>query len=435
MKKTNFRWVILAIIFITYTVNYADRSNIGVALPFIKGEFDMTNTEMGAIASMFFLGYAISQIPAGIILSKIGIRGTVSLSIIAFSIFTFLMGHVASTAQLVLCRLGLGLGEGPTPVGLTSTINNWFPSKEKATAVGVYIASTMFAPIIVPSMVVWLALNYGWRNIFILFSIPGFIMAVVWYVIIRTHPSECIHVNQAEINYIEKEDEIDANGQRIEQKSFGLLDKIIRLRKVKQITSNWEVIKSRNIWGNALGYFFMVSITYGIMTWIPSYLVTAKGYSFTKMGFMAAAPWIGGLCGSILGGYISDKLLAKRRKPTMLFTALATFIMMFIMINLPNSQFAMSIALFMTGFVLNIGWPAFTAYPMSIADKRTYPVAIAVVNSGGNLGGAFSPLAVGYILDMFNNNYDLVFTFFGAIAIIGFLLFLCIDEPLLTDEI
>jgi len=85
MKRTNFRWVVLAIIFITYTVNYADRSNIGVALPFIKGEFHMTNTEMGAIASMFFLGYAISQIPAGILLSKVGIRGTVSLSIIAFS--------------------------------------------------------------------------------------------------------------------------------------------------------------------------------------------------------------------------------------------------------------------------------------------------------------------------------------------------------------
>lgn len=205
MKRTNFRWVVLAIIFITYTVNYADRSNIGVALPFIKGEFHMTNTEMGAIASMFFLGYAISQIPAGILLSKVGIRGTVSLSIIAFSIFTFLMGHVTSAAQLVLCRLGLGLGEGPTPVGLTSTINNWFPSKEKATAVGVYIASTMFAPIIVPSLVVWIALTYGWRNIFILFAIPGFIMAVVWYLVIRTRPSECKFVNQAEIDYIDKE--------------------------------------------------------------------------------------------------------------------------------------------------------------------------------------------------------------------------------------
>lgn len=282
MKRTNFRWVVLAIIFITYTVNYADRSNIGVALPFIKGEFHMTNTEMGAIASMFFLGYAISQIPAGILLSKVGIRGTVSLSIIAFSIFTFLMGHVTSAAQLVLCRLGLGLGEGPTPVGLTSTINNWFPSKEKATAVGVYIASTMFAPIIVPSLVVWIALTYGWRNIFILFAIPGFIMAVVWYLVIRTRPSECKFVNQAEIDYIDKEDEVDKNGAKIEQKSFGVLDKIIRLKKVKRITSNWEVFKSRNIWGNTIGYFFMVSITYGIMTWIPSYLVSAKGYSFTR---------------------------------------------------------------------------------------------------------------------------------------------------------
>lgn len=434
MKRTNFRWVILAIIFLTYTCNYADRSNIGVALPFIKDEFNMTNTEMGGIASMFFLGYAISQIPAGIILSKVGIRGTVSLSIIAFSVFTFLMGHVSSAAQLVLCRLGLGIGEGPTPVGLTSTINNWFPTKEKATAVGVYIASTMFAPIIVPSIVVWIALNYGWRNIFIFFAIPGFIMAAVWYLVIRTHPSEHKCVNQAEVDYIQSEDETDAKGETQAPKSFGLLDKIIRLRPVKRITSNWEVFKSRNIICNTIGYFFMVSITYGIMTWIPSYLVTAKGYSFTKMGFMAAAPWIGGLIGSILGGYISDKLLGKRRKPTMLFTALGLVVMMLIMLNLPNSEAAMSITLFMVGFVMNIGWPAFTAYPMSIADKKTYPVAIATVNSGGNLGGAFAPLAVGYLLDTFSNNYDIVFGFFGLIAFVGFVMFLLMDEPLLTAE-
>ncbi|ERL04679.1 MFS transporter [Mitsuokella sp. oral taxon 131] len=432
MKKTNFRWVILAVIFTTYLINYADRSNIGVALPFIKDEFHMTNTEMGGIASMFFLGYAISQIPAGFILSKLGIRGTVSLSIIAFSLFTFLMGHVQNAGQLVLTRLGLGLGEGPTPVGLTSTINNWFPAKEKATAVGVYIASTLVAPIIVPSIVVWIALNYGWRNIFIFFAIPGFFMAVIWYLVIRTSPRDHGHVNQAEVDYIESGS--DAGEEKKETfKSFGLLDKIIRLKHVEPVTSKAKVFTNWNIIGNTLGYFFMVSVVYGIMTWIPSYLVDAKGYTFTKMGFMAAAPFIGGLIGSLLGGYISDKVLGKRRKPTMLFTALFTFFMMFVMMNLPNSDTAMGMALFATGFCLNLGWPAFTAYPMGITDKQTYPIAIAVVNSGGNLGGAFSPFFVGLLLDWWGS-YDYVFAFFGIISVLGFLLFLSIDEPIADSK-
>lgn len=427
MKRTNFRWVILAIIFITYTINFADRSNIGVALPFIMNDFEMTNLEAGAIASFFFLGYAISQIPAGFVLSKLGFRGTVSLSIIGFSICTFLIGTAKTVSFINWCRLGLGLCEGPTPVGLTSTINNWFPAKEKATAVGVYIASTMFAPIIIPPLCVWIAVTYSWHWIFYIFAIPGIIMAFVWYFIVRTNPADSKFVNKAELEYIQQTEEGKEN-KKVEYKSFGFLDKLIRLKDVKKLSSNLSVFKSWNIWGNCLAYFMMVSVLYGLMTWIPSYLVNEKHYSFTNMGFIASAPWIGGLIGSIVGGWISDKLLAKRRKPTMLFTAIATCVMMIFMVNVPNNQLIMALALFLTGFMLNVGWPAFTAYPMGVADKKTYPVAIALVNSGGNLGGAASPLVAGYLLDIFKS-YDLVFGYFGIAAIIGFLLILSLDEP------
>ena len=71
------------------------------------------------------------------------------------------MCTVSSVFGLKLVRLGLGLSEGPCPVGLASTINNWFPPKEKATATGVYIAATMFAPIIVPPLAVWIAVTWG----------------------------------------------------------------------------------------------------------------------------------------------------------------------------------------------------------------------------------------------------------------------------------
>ncbi len=64
-KKTHYRFVVLALIFIVYAINYADRTNIGAVLPFIIDEFHINNFEAGAIASMFFLGYALSQIPAG----------------------------------------------------------------------------------------------------------------------------------------------------------------------------------------------------------------------------------------------------------------------------------------------------------------------------------------------------------------------------------
>ncbi len=427
VKPTKFRWVVLAIIFITYTINYADRTNIGIALPFIQNEFHISNFEAGAVASFFFLGYAISQIPAGLALGKLGLRAIVSLSIIGFSFFTYLIGTASSASMLKWFRLGLGLCEGPTPVGLTTTINNWFPVKEKATAVGVYIASTMFAPIIIPSICVWIAMNWGWRWMFFTFAIPGFIMAVVWYFFIRTHPEESSHVNEAEAEYI-KSGKTAQNEKSDEFKSMGLLDRFIRIKQVVKLETNLQVFTSWNIWGNTIAYFMMVSVLYGLMTWIPSYLVNEQGYSFTKMGFIAAAPWIGGLIGCLLGGWISDKLLNKRRKPTMLLTALSTCIMMVVMLNIPNNSTAVALSLFATGFLINIGWPAFTAYPMGVASSSAYPIAIALVNTGGNLGGFVSPMLAGALIDIFGS-YGSVFTYFGIAAIIGFILIMSIDEP------
>lgn len=128
---SKFRWVVLGIIFTTYAINCADRSNIGVLIPFLKEDFPISNFEAGAIASFFFLGYAISQIPAGLFYGKFGIRSLATASICGFSLVTFLLGTVNSIASMKWLRLALGLTEGPTPVGMVSTINNWFPPQSR----------------------------------------------------------------------------------------------------------------------------------------------------------------------------------------------------------------------------------------------------------------------------------------------------------------
>ncbi len=416
----------MTIIFITYAINYADRTNIGVVLPFVTKDFHLTNFEAGALASMFFLGYAVSQIPAGFWYSKYGTRGLVSLSILGFSAFTYLIGSAGSALGIRWARFGLGVAEGPTPVGCTSAINNWFPPKEKATATGFYIASTMFAPILVPPLCVWITLTYGWRTVFYIFAVPGILMSIIWYTFVKNKPEESKYVSESEVAYIHDK---SMTGQvSTEGKSLGALDKFIRAKKVQLIETKSGVFTSWNIWGDCLAYFLMVSVLYGLLTWIPSYLVREKHFSFMKMGIVASAPWIGGFLGSIVGGWLSDKVLLKRRKPTMLFTALLTAGMMVVLIQLPQSVPLTSLALFMTGFLLNVGWPAFTAYPMGLATGSTYPIAIALVNSGGNLGGFFSPMIAGLLLDNFKS-FTSVFAYFGAAALLGFFVILTLDEP------
>lgn len=111
----------------------------------------------------------------------------------------------------------------------------------------------------------------------------------------------------------------------------------------------------------------------------------------------------------------------------MLITALATAIMMIVVINVPDNVTVISVSLLLAGFFLNIGWPAFTAYPMGLTTRDTYPVAIATVNSGGNLGGFFSPMIVGALLDA-TNNYNLAFGFFAGLLMLGFVLILTLEE-------
>jgi sugar phosphate permease len=429
-RKSKYRFVVLTMIFLVYAINYADRTNIGAVLPFIIDEFHINNFEAGAIASMFFLGYAVSQIPAGFFIAKRGTRGLVSLSILGFSVFTWLMGTVSSVFGLKLVRLGLGLSEGPCPVGLASTINSWFPPKEKATATGVYIAATMFAPIIVPPLAVWISVTWGWRWVFYSFAIPGIVAAVAWYLLVKTKPSESRFVSKgelAEINASKGENNQVRENIVITDK-FIWLDKFIRVRKMVPVDTAKGLFTSKNILGDCLAYFMMVSVLYGLLTWIPLYLVKEKGFDFMSMGLVASMPCIGGFVGAIGGGYISDKLLGRRRKPTMIFTAISTVIMMLIMLNIPASTVAVCVGLFFVGLCLNIGWPAFTAYGMAVSDAKTYPIASSIINSGGNLGGFVSPMVAGFLLDN-TGNFNSVFTYFGVCAAIGLVVILFLDEP------
>ncbi|EPB6281936.1 MFS transporter, partial [Escherichia coli] len=257
--KTNYRWVVLALIFAVYAVNYADRSNIGAVLPFITEEFHLSNFEAGQIASMFFLGYALCQIPAGFLMAKRGVRGIVTLSILGFSAFTWLIGTASSAFAIKWMRLGLGITEGPTPVGLTSTINNWFPPKEKATATGVYIASTMFAPILVPPLVVWISLTYGWRWVFFSFAIPGLFLALIWYLFVKSRPEDSRYVSQSELEYIRSTEgsnnSEEKTGNIIIDSKFTKLDKFIKVKDLKPIDTASKIFVSKNIIGNAVAYF------------------------------------------------------------------------------------------------------------------------------------------------------------------------------------
>ena len=130
-RRSGFRWVVMGLIFIVYTLAAADRANIGIVLPFLKAEFQMTNTEAGAVVSLFFIGYSVAQIPAGFLVRRFGVRTVFPFFMILTSIFTGLLGTASSAFHLKLNRLALGLAEAPLPVAMLSTMNRWFPRRKR----------------------------------------------------------------------------------------------------------------------------------------------------------------------------------------------------------------------------------------------------------------------------------------------------------------
>ena len=430
-KQTKFRMVVGVLIFVIYTLAAADRANIGFALPFIRQDFPMSNTEAGGIASAFLLAYALFQMPAGFAYSKWGVRKLFSISMVMTSVFTGLIGTSSSPFMIKLFRVGLGMSEAPLGVGIPTTINRWFPTKEKGTMAGIYMSAAKFGPVVVPVISAFIIQAFSWREIFYFFAIPGVFLSCIWYWLVKNDPAQSPYCSAKEVAYIKQEQQGIATKdikKRTQNKKFEWLDKIIRTKVVKPIDTTKGIFCSWNIIGAAICFFCLTGIVNILLTWIPTYLMKVKHFPIMQMGIISAMPWIGGVAGNIIGGWCSDNIFDKRRKPTMMFTALSTCIMTIALLNAPDDMWILSGIFFVTGICLNIGYGIYVAYVMKLATKEKYPIAYSFVNTIGQLGGASAPLLSGMILDSYN--WDVLFMFVGAYAALCFIVLLTVVEPI-----
>ncbi|WP_416270364.1 MFS transporter (plasmid) [Burkholderia cepacia] len=429
LKPTRYRWTIAALFFVIYTIAAADRANLGIVLPFLRRQVTMSNAEAGALVSLFLVAYAFAQLPSAWLVSKFGVRKVFSLSMIFTSIATGLTGLVGSLFALKLCRIALGFAEGPLPIGIATTINNWFPSKEKGTASGIFLSAVKFGPVVTPVIGAAVIAAWGWKEVFVLFAMPGIVLSVVWFAMVADAPSKSRAVNDAEVKLIGDESHTNSShGLLPMSKPIPWLDKWIRTRDEKVIDTTRGVFTSWNIHGCALGYCCQLGISSVLLAWIPTYLLTVKKFTVVGMGFVAAAPWIGAVAGNIFGGILSDRLLGKRRKPGMMLSAATTAGMMFALIHSPENAVLYAVLLFATGVLLSIGFSAYMVYPMPFVSEAKFPIANAVVNMGGQLGGAATPFITGLLLDHYG--WDSVFGFMAGISALTFVVLLTISEPI-----
>ena len=142
-----------------------------------------------------------------------------------------------------------------------------------------------------------------------------------------------------------------------------------------------------------------------IMAWLPTYLLSVKHFSVLKVGFVGSAPFVGAVLGNLVGGWFSDRVVAKRRKPTILISTVSTVFMMYALVQAPNEPVALA----------------------ALTTTQAYPLAVSVVNTGGQAGGALLPFATGLILDRYS--WNAVFLFLAACSLVALAIMLLVVEP------
>lgn len=367
---------------------------MSVAIPYIAAEYHLDALTSGAAITAFFAGYAITQIPGGLLADKFGVRKVAASAMLWWSIFTALTGAAVNITQLFLARFIFGLGEGVFPACAFKTIAIWFPQRERATANAVMLASNPLGAALGPLAVVAVMSVWGWRAVFFSLFLPGVLVALLFWVLIPDKPSESRHVSPDELIEI---DDLERSGSRNVQATSGIL----------------AALKEPNI----LKYFLAIlcfDVAYwGFMTWLPTYLVKARGFSMVEMGVAAALPPLAGVAGSILGGWISDRYFKERRRVPIVIAQLISALLLYLTFSATSGS-TLVIYQTLAGLFLNFFLASFWALPMNSVPKQLMGVVGGFINMAGQIAAFLSPLIIGYLVEVGRGSFALAFDFFIA---------------------
>ena len=408
-KRTRVRFLILLLIFLLTTINYADRSTFSIAGDAASKDLGLDPIQMGYILSAFAWAYVIGQIPGGALLDRFGTKLIYALAIALWSFFTLVQGFSgfltggAIFAGLFAMRFMVGLAESPSFPGNARLVAAWFPGSERGTASAIFNSAQYFSLVVFAPLMGWLVHTFDWHSVFFVMGGLGIVAAFVFWKLIHS-PVEHPSINQAELDYIE------AGGGliRMEEKS------------VKASAFTWpnvkQVITSRMLIGVYIGQYGVNVLTYFFVTWFPIYLVKERGLNILEAGFAAAAPAMCGFVGGVLGGVISDYLLKKtgsltiaRKTPLLIGMVLASTIIGCVYIQQEWLIIVvMALAFFGKG-VASLGW----AVVSDTSPKELVGVTGGIFNTVGNSAGIVTPIVIGYIVAA-TGSFDGALWFVGA---------------------
>ena len=286
------RWLMIGLCMAANAINYIDRANLAVAAPTMSKELGLTATDMGLILSGFFWTYAVMQLPFGYIADRVGARLSLAVAVVWWSACTALTAAGRGFLSLLGLRMLLGVGEAGAYPSFAKVTASWFPRSERSFASSIFDSGSRVGSALAIPLVSWVIATLGWRESFVITGLLGFVWAVFWMWLYRepeNHPA----VSAEHLARL-----------RAAQDRPKSVDAAAAQEQVPWLS----LFRHRTVWGMMAGFFCLNFVIYFFITWFPTYLVKARGFSLAELGTLGSLPALASIPAGWLGGFASDAL-------------------------------------------------------------------------------------------------------------------------------
>ncbi|GAB3369954.1 MFS transporter [Spongiibacter taiwanensis] len=377
------RYLALGLLMTAYVFNFIDRQILAILQEPIKAELSLSDTQLGLLTGFAFaVFYVVMGLPIARWADRGNRRNIISLAVGVWSFFTAISGMVSSYVQLLLVRIGVGVGEAGCSPPSHSMLSDIFSRYERATAIGIYTVGVNIGILLGFLAGGWLNEFFGWRIAFLAVGIPGVLLAII----IR------VFLHEPRRGRTDEPSATDAGASQADADQPSLM---------KVFATLWQLHTFRYM---AVAAAFIAFAGYGLLNWLPSFFIRIHGLSTATVGtWFALILGVGGGLGTWLVGYFSDRLGRRDERWYLWLTAIsiAVYLPLLIGIFLVSNATAGLLLYIIPGVFLTTYLPPIIAVTHNLVPNRMRAMSSAVVYLILNLIGlGLGPVSIGFISDM-----------------------------------
>ncbi|MFH1383097.1 MAG: MFS transporter [Chloroflexota bacterium] len=394
-----YRWVILGVCWLAYIVAFMQRLSIGPLAPFLKDELNLTSAQAGLLMSAAAFGNVLMYTPAGWLADRVGVRRLLLIGEIVGGVFIASMFFINTLPQGLIFMALAGLGMGFLMPSTTKAVVEWFPVKERATAMGLKQTALNLGGIITAATLPSVALAWSWRYGFLGIGIVGIIIGVISFALYREPPRTT---------------------------DSSTMTKAVRLPPK---TSLREIFKSRDIWLVIFTGFCMCIVEWSVMAHFVLYAKEALLLSVVTAGLFLGLLEGGGAFARPLSGLISDRIYGGSRKWLYFLmcavAAIASVIFAFLPLGSPTW---IVVLLGFTLGVAGIGWAGLHLTLIGeFAGRERAGVATGMASTITVIGNIVGPPVFGRLVDV-TGSYRMSWQFLAVAALVGAIALIFVRE-------